>query len=410
MTRCYVVPGRVELVGKHVDYAGGRSLTCAVDLAISARADTLREPVIRVRDAERRGVVEAPLRADAERTHGMPRWSSYVFALARRFARDFPYAKSGVDITLTSTLPQSAGLSSSSALTVALGMALVDANDMERDPRWRELVPDAISRAEYFAAMETGAPYRDLPGDEGVGVRGGAQDHVAIVCAEAGSVGQFSYLPARLERRVPWPSEYRLAIGVSGVTATKTGNARARYNRVSDSTRALVRAWNADTARHDVTLADALASAPDAGERLARLAERGLPEFDAPYLVHRLAQFREEVEEIVPGVGDALRDRDFDALGTLVDRSMEMAEQALGNQVAETIHLVRAARRLGAVAASAFGAGFGGAVWAMVRAEGAAAFLDAWRDDYLGAFPAREARARWLLTVPSGPAREAALA
>ena len=34
--RTFVVPGRVELVGKHVDYAGGRSLTCAVDRAITA--------------------------------------------------------------------------------------------------------------------------------------------------------------------------------------------------------------------------------------------------------------------------------------------------------------------------------------------------------------------------------------
>lgn len=406
MTRCYVVPGRVELVGKHVDYAGGRSLTCAVDLAITACANPLREPSIRVRDAAWRGVVEAPLRADAARRPGSPRWSSYVFAVARRFARDFPHATVGVEITLRSTLPPSAGLSSSSALIVAIGMALVDANEMERDPRWREAVPDAIARAEYFAAMETGAPFAGLPGDEGVGVRGGAQDHVAIVCAAAGSVGQFSYLPARLERRVPWPAEYLLAIGVSGVTATKTGNARNRYNRASDATRALVRAWNTATSRDDATLAAALAGAPDAPERLARLADEGLPGFPASYLAPRLAQFREEIETIVPGVGDALRDRDFIELGRLVHRSQELAEQALGNQVAETIYLARAARERGAVAASAFGAGFGGAVWAMVRADSAAAYLDAWRDDYLRVFPARSADARWLLTTPSGPARE----
>ena len=31
-----LIRGRVELVGKHVDYAGGRSLTCAVDRALTA--------------------------------------------------------------------------------------------------------------------------------------------------------------------------------------------------------------------------------------------------------------------------------------------------------------------------------------------------------------------------------------
>ncbi len=404
--RRYVVPGRVELVGKHVDYAGGRSLTCAVDRAITASARPLDAPLIRIRDLSRRSAtsVEVPLVAEVERSSGSARWSSYVVAVARRFARDFPRARRGVDLELTSTLPPSAGLSSSSAFVVAMASALFDANAMEEDAAWRAAIGDPLARAEYVGAMETGAPYGPFPGDAGVGVRGGAQDHVAIVCARAESAGQFSYIPARLERHVPWPAEYALAIGVSGVTATKTGNARARYNRVSDSTRALLRAWNAATARDDDTLAGALASAPDAGERLSRLAEQGAEGFDGTYLGPRFAQFREEVEVIVPGVGDALRDRDFGALGTLVDRSRAMAEYALRNQVPETSFLARAARERGAVAASAFGAGFGGAVWARVRAEGANDWLHAWRTAYAAEFPRRAERAQWLVTRPGAPA------
>ena len=403
--RRYVVPGRVELVGKHVDYAGGRSLTCAVDRAITVEARPLDEPVIRVRDASRRGGVEVALLPGVERTRRSARWSSYVIAVARRFARDFPHARRGVELRTASDLPRSAGLSSSSAFVVAIATALSDANRLEDDPAWRAAAPSDVARAEYFGAMETGAPYGDFPGDEGVGVRGGAQDHVAIVCARAGSAGQFRYLPAHLERRVPWPADLSIAVGVSGVTATKTGNARARYNRVADSTRALLRAWNAAAGRADATLADALWSAPDAGERLHRLAEQGAEEFDGDYLGPRFAQFREEVEVIVPGVGDSLRDGDLAALGALVDRSMAMAEDALRNQVPETSFLAREARERGAVAASAFGAGFGGAVWAMVRTTDAAAFADAWRAAYTKAFPRRAERAQWLVTRPGGPAR-----
>jgi len=408
MMRCYVVPGRVELVGKHVDYAGGRSLTCAVDRAITACATPLAEPILRVRDVDRRERVELAMSAEVARARGWPGWSSYALAVARRFARDFPDARTGVDIELRSTLPPSAGLSSSTALVVAIASALVDANDMERNDRWRDAVPDTIARAEYFAAMETGAPYRRFPGDEGVGVRGGAQDHVAIMCAEAEHVGQFSYLPARLERRIAWPTDYELAIGVSGVTATKTGNARARYNRAADATRALVGAWNAATGRADATLADALASGTDAYERLTAIGAAGVDDFSPQYLVARLTQFREEIERIVPESGDALRDRDFVALGRLVDRSQELAEQALENQVAETIALQRSARELGAVAASAFGAGFGGAVWAMIANAGARDFLNRWRERYTERFAARAAGAQWLLTRPSSAAREVA--
>jgi galactokinase len=401
--RRYVVPGRVELVGKHVDYAGGRSLTCAVDRAITATARALDEPVLRVRDEGRRGV-EVALSPDARRARRSARWATYVVAVARRFARDFRDARHGADVVLRSDLPRSAGLSSSSALVVAVATALADANRMEDDPRWRAAVPDDLARAEYVGAMETGAPFGPFPGDEGVGARGGAQDHVAIVCGQAGSVGQFSYLPARLERRVGWPSEYSLAIGVSGVHATKTGNARARYNRVADSTRALVRAWNAAAGRADITLAEALASMPDAGDRLAALAARGVDQCSAEYLVPRLAQFREETETIVPGVADALAVNDFARVGALVDRSMAMAIDALRNQVPETIALAREARTLGAVAASAFGAGFGGAVWAMVRTEDASRFVEAWRAAYVERFPARAAHAQWLVTRPGAPA------
>ena len=84
---------------------------------------------------------------------------------------------------------------------------------------------------------------------------------------------------------------------------------------------------------------------------------------------------------------------------------MALATTALGNQVPETIFLARRARELGAVAASAFGAGFGGAVWAMMRASDADAFVARWRSSYLASFPRREPGAQWLVTRPGGPAR-----
>ena len=120
--------------------------------------------------------------------------------------------------------------------------------------------------------------------------------------------------------------------------------------------------------------------------------------------MRRLAQFREECDVIVPGVADAFRGRDLARIGTLVDRSQALAEQALENQVPETIALARLAREGGAVAASAFGAGFGGAVWAMVARDGAGQFADDWKAAYAAAFPERAARSRFLLTAPSAPA------
>ena len=372
-TREYFVPGRIELVGKHVDYAGGRSLTVATELAIRARATTIDEPLIRVRRGAGEIAMDVPLSRDARAT--TVRSSAYVTAVARRFARDFPHARKGVAIDLQSDLPTSAGLSSSTALVVALAMAFVDANDLTHDERWRAAIPTPMAFAEYVAAIETGEAYADFPRDGGVGVRGGAQDHVAIVCAEEGMVGQFRYLPARLERRIAWPADYAIAIAVSGVHATKTGNAKAAYNR----------------------LADAMRGAMEDG----RWKMKGVPSD----VTERREQFREETEVIVPGVADAIRHCDWTALGRLVDRSQFLAETVLLNQVPETVYLARSAREQGALAASAFGAGFGGAVWAMVPRADAERFLAAWRAGYERAYPAKRARAKWSVTVPAGPAR-----
>ncbi|MCC7194183.1 MAG: hypothetical protein IT356_01375 [Gemmatimonadaceae bacterium] len=407
MIRKYVVPGRVELAGKHVDYGGGRSLTCAVRFAMRAAAKPIDARVLRVRQRGSPDVVSVPLSPDAAPSR--IRWSTYVAAVARRVARDFGEAvQRGVEVRLTSGIPPASGLSSSTALTMALLRSVVDATGVADDPRFIEYAGTPLSFAEYAAAVETGSAHGPFLADGGVGVRGGAQDHVAIACAREGMVGRFSYIPAREEGWAPWPADRVLAIAVSAVRATKTGNARHAYNRASDAVRWLVGAWNAATARSDPTLAAALASSADAHDRLGRIAAgaEGAP-VPAAYLARRLAQFREECYLIVPGIEGALRAGDLACVGTLVDRSQALAEHALENQVPETIHLARSARELGADAASAFGAGFGGAVWAMVQCGDAGDFLARWHESYAAAFPARAARSRFMQTTPGAAMHEA---
>jgi galactokinase len=403
------IPGRIELVGKHVDYAGGRSITCAVDLAITAEARALAAPVLRVQDSQRPEVVELALNDDCTAAAG--HWSVYAAAVVRRLCRDFPGIRTGVDLRLQSTLPESAGLSSSSAFVVAVATALVEANGLPATERWLEAIPTTLARAEYFGAMETGAPFGPFAGDLGVGVRGGAQDPVAILCAQEGHCGVFSYLPATLHEYVPWPKQQVLVVAVSGVEATKTGNARAQYNRVADAARALAQAaYAADSKRRTMAGGSTDAGARTLAQALAEfgfvtletLAARGLPDLPADYLLARLQQFQEEVETVVPAVAAALAAGDLEALGQWVDRSQAMATAGLRNQVPETIALQRSARQLGAVAASAFGAGFGGAVWAMVATDSAEEFRKRWGQQYLAAFPAQAAKFRSFITRP-GP-------
>jgi len=400
VTRTLWVPGRIELFGKHVDYGGGVSLTCAIGEGITAVVEPLDAAVIDLEDTRTGKRARIPLRRDAR--PGGAHGGTYIAAVARRLTRDFGVLRQGVRVVSSSSLPRSAGLSSSSAFVTMLTLAIADANGLERRAEWKAHLGTRLALAEYCGAIEMGAPFGPWPGEVGVGTRGGAQDHVAILCNEAGRVGAFRYLPAEIIAQATFPKDWTLLVAVSGVRATKTGGARADYNRASDVLRGLLVRWNAATGRGDRSLAAALRSSSDAAERLQWIARHSS---DAPQAVARLAQFQRETEAVVPGALAAISAADGAALGRWAVESQQGAETALHNQVPETMFLARAAMACGAHAASAFGAGFGGAVWAICDASASADVLKRWRAMYAREYLSRAPKAEWLALQPAAGLR-----
>lgn len=392
------MPGRIEFLGKHTDYAGGRSLICATEQGISVTAREREDTLFRITDTLTGQSAELRLGPDLEIPRG--EWVAYPATVARRLARDLGPLTTGLDLSFTSDLPQDAGLSSSGALVVAVALALADANRLQERAGWREAIPDREALAGYLGAVENGRAFGPFAADGGVGTQGGSQDHTAILCSRPGMLVQYGWIPVRFERAVPFPPGYVLAVAVSGVEAAKTREALSLYNRLAEDAAELLSVWREKSARDDPTLFAALSSAPDARQRLARSLD-GHPRYQV--LLARLEQFWDECNDIIPAVGGLLERGDVAGLGELVDRSQAGAERGLGNQVPETIHLQRSARMLGAVAASAFGAGFGGSVWAMVREGEVRDFLDAWSAGYRAAYPSRAESARFL-TTKAGPA------
>ena len=395
--RTLFVPGRIELFGKHVDYGGGPSLTCAIGEGITAQVEVVDHPVLEVIDRSTGRRSRVPLRRSAtpSGTHG----GAYVAAVARRMARDFAPLKSGVRVRSESSLPSSSGLSSSSAFVTLLVLAVAEANRLTERRAWRDALPTPLALAEYCSAVEMGGPFGPFAGDAGVGTRGGAQDHVAILCNEADQVGAFRYLPAMCVGRARFPAHWSIVVAVSGVRATKTGGARDEYNRASDQVRDHLALWNRESRRADPSLASALRSSPGAPARLEALARNTA---DAPWLLARLEQFRAETERIVPAALRAFDAADGAALGRLAIESQQRAETALRNQVPETMFLARSAMACGAHAASAFGAGFGGAVWAVADTDRVPELTRAWESAYAKEFPQRVDNAQWIRVRP-GP-------
>ena len=76
-----------------------------------------------------------------------------------------------------------------------------------------------------------------------------------------------------------------------------------------------------------------------------------------------------------------------------------LADRGLGNQVPQTRLMVSLARDMGAIGASSFGAGWGGSVYALVRADDAEAFASQW----LGAYRDREQGAEQAAVIVTRP-------
>lgn len=417
----FFVPGRIEVLGKHTDYAGGRTMVAATECGFCFVAAPRDDNKIIVLNAETGETVV--FLADPELKPQTSSWANYPMTVARRVARNFPGAVRGVNIALSSDLPPAAGMSSSSALMIGVFLLLAEVNQLyARDDYWHHIGHNKIDLAGYLGAIESGHTFAELEGDLGVGTFSGSEDHTAILCSEPGRIGQYGYCPIEFEKSIPVPPGYVFAIGVSGVKAEKTGAAQEKYNTASQLASTLMELWRLDTGRDDPHLAAALGSSPDAAERLFQLADSSSaagwsgrytatpgatehlsPQPDSHALVARLEHFMLESGEILPKAGDALSADDLRDFGHLVDRSQQAAEQLLGNQVPETVFLAASARRHGAEAASSFGAGFGGSVWALIETDRAKDFLASWGDEYRQEFP-QHVELSQFLTTPAGPA------
>ena len=397
----FFVPGRIEVLGKHTDYAGGRSLLCAASHGFCLVGQLRADSRVRVISAATGSEAEWVIGPDLQPVLGD--WSNYPATVVRRLARNFPEMTAGADLAFDSDLPPASGMSSSSAFMIAVFLALADLNGLGQSPAYREAISSREALAAYLATIENGRSFGALAGDRGVGTFGGSEDHTAILCCKAGTLSQYRFGPVTFERDLAVAPGLAFLVAFSGVLAEKTAAAMATYNRASLAAARILAIWQQASGCSAPTLESAAAASAGAPDDIRRaIVEAGDDEFGTGCLLERFDQFLLESRAIVPEAGDALIRGDLARFGALVDRSQEAAERWLGNQIPETVTLAREARRLGAAAASAFGGGFGGSVWALVPRDRAGSFAREWHAAYRERFPGPASCARFFETS-AGP-------
>ena len=403
--RWWWVPGRVEVFGKHTDYGGGPSLMGALPRGFLLAGAPRRDQKIRIFDAGDGSRFELDLDTGRTVPGDVTGWRRYANILARRLHRDFPGASLGADIALGSDLPRASGMSSSSALVVGLAHALVRLSGIDERDDWKAVFTSAVDRSGYFACLENGLPFGPFAGDGGLGTFGGSEDQTAIVCCQPGQISQFSYMPVRHVQDVAVPESWTFVLASSGIAAEKAGRAQAQYNRASLGVRALIDLWRTHVGPIG-SLTEVLSADPDAESRLRSVVDQfATGDFSREILHIRLTHFAREYPRVAQAAA-AFASADAARLGALASVSHEDADMLLCNQLPETNALVALAVKHGAIAASAFGAGFGGSVWAIVNTNDPAAvteFGDHWLAAYRAAFPDRAGLSLWFPARPGAP-------
>ncbi len=317
------VPGRVNLIGEHVDYHNLSVLPMAMRRSIRV--------AYRVRDD---GKIRAASDLYGERTFEwtanlMPSapgdWVNYVKAAAQAVEGKWKLA-CGIDAAVVADLPPAAGLSSSSALLVAFTLALLRANGIEAS--FEELM-EVLPEGEYF-----------------VGTRGGGMDHAAVLAGRAGHALLIHFSPVSVTP-VPIPQGWAFLVAHSLTMAEKSGAVKAEYNsRRTAGTRALAHLRLDSFAR---------AVEQHGVEELRRMASRIEDENERLCFLHVVTE-ADRVEQAV----SALRRADADEFGAILNAGHASVRDQLRISCPALDALTEAAIASGALGARLTGAGFGG--------------------------------------------------
>ena len=225
-------PGRINLMGRHIDHQGGTVNVMAVNREIIIVAAPRADDVVSLVNTEGGQFSEETFRIsdlvaslnwdDWQRVIDGPRlqrllevargdWGNYTKAAILRLQELFRDRRlRGLDMMVSGDIPMGAGLSSSSALVVATAEAVRLFN---RLPVSARRLVSLCGEGEWF-----------------VGTRGGAADHAAIKLSHRGCVTQVGFFPFRIEDSARFFPSHDLVACNSGIYAGKSREARNTFN------------------------------------------------------------------------------------------------------------------------------------------------------------------------------------
>ena len=204
-------PGRVNLIGEHVDYNMGVVLPMAIDRRVWLAVRSISGSILHISALDLNETVEIDLENLPEKVDRqgspLPLWAMYPAAVAQTF-QSKGYSVRGLEACIASNLPMRAGLSSSAALEVAFALAFQTFSVIEMD---------RMRLAQFCRQAEV----------EYIGVQCGLMDQFAISHGVARHALYFDTQSLEWQP-IPLPPETVIVVADSGI---KRELANSAYNQ-----------------------------------------------------------------------------------------------------------------------------------------------------------------------------------
>lgn len=375
-------PGRVNLIGEHTDYNHGYVMPAALDKDVVILARPRTDGMIHLHNMEDRfPPIEFPVAYNVPRASAGD-WGNYVRGAVQVFTQHMETLPPGMDLLVLSASPQGvprgAGLSSSTALSVATAMTLCTLAD------WHLTAEEVIrlcSDSEWY-----------------VGTRGGIMDQFASIFGQRGHALFLDCRPAAggyyRYQALPLPQEYQLLVVDSGVHHE---NARGEFNQRVAACRAAVGLLRRDypiiTHLRDVQAISWEVLEPSLPElaTVRQLQESGIHlgeipglNIEAPLRVRACARHVWTENQRVIHAVDALEGNDITELGQLLTEAHQSARDDYAISCPEVEILIASTQDVeGVYGARLTGAGWGGCIIALVHQDAVPDFRGHVQANYL---------------------------
>lgn len=345
--RLFFAPSRINIIGEHIDYNGGKVLPCAIEIGTYGMAkkndlNTLRLYSINMEYGKELIIDDLSFRDDRD-------WCNYITGMAK-YIREEGFEIGGIDMVVYGNIPNGAGLSSSASLEMLIGEVF---NVLYNDGKIPRVLMSLLGQSTE---------------NEHIGLNTGIMDQFAISLGKKDNAIyldtsnlEYEYIPVDLKEKT------LVILNTNKRRELKDSKYNERRAECEEGLRILKQHIYIDNLCELEPTFDTY---------------NLIKTIDDPVIINRVTHVIEENDRVKQML-EAMREEDYEKMGRLLDASHESLKdlyEVTGHELDSIVEAARASEYT--LGARMTGAGFSGCAIALIEKSGMVKFEETVKEIY----------------------------